>query len=190
MCGKRGPLSMGFSNPIYFFVSLDASAWTFLRSVCGSVRVAAMCSRTLSANAPFIGSLLDFTPSIAQIYSVANKTKIAETSKYTPADVLSETRLCRSQGCRIAHVRARMQHTPPCDGAYVALECTGGRFCYLGFGRFRDILRQAQELPGMTVNDCTFPRLRSNRQSPTGLRGARRGGSGSRGSRRVPRCRR
>ena len=94
-----------------------------------------MCSRTLSANAPFIGSLLDFTPSIAQIYSVANKTKIAETSKYTPANVLSETRLCRSQGCRIAHVRARMQHTPPCDGAYVALECTGGRFCYLGFGR-------------------------------------------------------
>lgn len=121
-------------HPIYFFVSLDASAWTFLRSVCGSVRVAAMCSRTLSANAPFIGSLLDFTPSIAQIYSVANKTKIAETSKYTPANVLSETRLCRSQGCRIAHVRARMQHTPPCDGAYVALECTGGRFCYLGSG--------------------------------------------------------
>ncbi len=28
-----------------------------------------------------------------------------------------------------------MQHTPPCDGAYVALECAGGRFCYLGFGR-------------------------------------------------------
>ena len=89
-------------HPIYFFVSLDASAWTFLRSVCGSVRAAAMCSRTLSANAPFIGSLLDFTPSIAQQLSVANKTKIAETSKYTPANVLSETRLCRSQGCRIA----------------------------------------------------------------------------------------
>ncbi len=30
----------------------------------------------------------------------------------------------------------------------------------------------------MTVNDCTFPRSRSNRQSPTGLPGARRGGSG------------
>ena len=43
---------------------------------------------------------------------------------------------CRSQGCRIAHVRPQMQHTPPCDGAYVALECAGGRFCNLGFGKF------------------------------------------------------
>lgn len=90
---------------------------------------------------------------------------------------------CRSQGCRIAHVRPQMQHTPPCDGAYVALECAGGRFCYPGFGRVRG-------RPGMSPILRTFLPPRSNRQSPTGLQGARGGGSGSRGSRRAPRRRR
>jgi len=102
-------------HPIYFFVSLDASAWTFLRSVCGSVRVAAMCSRTLSANAPFIGSLLDFTPSIAQIYSVANKTKIAETSKYTPANVFQK------HGCAEVKVAESPFYAPGCNIPHLAM---------------------------------------------------------------------
>lgn len=114
-------------HPIYFFVSLDASAWTFLRSVCGSVRAAAMCSRTLSANAPFIGSLLDFTPSIAQIYSVQIKLKLLKLQNKR------QLKFYQKHGC--AEVKVA-------------------------------------ESPGMKVNDCTSPRSRSNRQSPTGPRGA------------------
>ena len=36
----------------YFYFSFDASAWTFILSVFGSMRAAAICSRTLFANAP------------------------------------------------------------------------------------------------------------------------------------------
>ena len=102
-------------HPIYFFVSLDASAWTFLRSVCGSVRAAAMCSRTLSANTPFIGSLLDFTPSIAQIYSVANKTKIAETSN------IHQLMFYQKHGCAEVKVAESPMYAPGCNIPHLSM---------------------------------------------------------------------
>lgn len=80
-------LNITIPPPCYFFGSSDAFARTFLSTFCGSVRVAAICSRTFDANAPFMGPLLDLTPSIVQFYTVANKTIIVDTSKYEPKEM-------------------------------------------------------------------------------------------------------
>ena len=64
----------------------------------------------------------------------------------------------RGLGSRIAIVRAQMQHTPPFEGAYVALQYVGGRFCNLGFDT--DCIHSYSEAAA-AEKKCKYPGFRT-----------------------------
>ena len=66
--------------------------------------------------------------------------------------------LSRGLDSKSAIVRAQMQHTPPFEGAYVALQYVGGRFCNCGFGSGYIHLRTTQQ-PKICANTRVFALL-------------------------------
>ena len=64
-----------------------------------------------------------------------------------PQDLPHTSLEIRGSSCKIAFVRTQLLQTPLLEGAYVAIQRTGGRFCNRGFGN------RAQEIPGQAGND-------------------------------------